>query len=70
MTWIAGTASADESPILHAAISMAPQIATAGEEIEQARRIPPSIAKAMKDAGIYPHGQCSRAIPIRCDGSR
>jgi alkylation response protein AidB-like acyl-CoA dehydrogenase len=53
MTWIAGTASADESPTLHAAISLAPQIAAAGDEIEQARRIPPSIAKAMKDAGIF-----------------
>jgi hypothetical protein len=39
MTWIAGPASADESPILHAAISLAPQIATAGEQFEQARRI-------------------------------
>jgi indole-3-acetate monooxygenase len=53
MTWIAGTASADESPILHAAISLAPQIAAAGDEIERARRIPPSIAKAMKGAGIF-----------------
>jgi indole-3-acetate monooxygenase len=53
MTWIAGTASVDESPILHAAISLAPQIAAAGEQFEQTRRIPPSIAKAMKDAGIF-----------------
>ena len=53
MTWIAGTASADKSPTFHAAISLAPQIAAAGDEIEQARRIPPSIAKAMKDAGIF-----------------
>ncbi|MFL5288478.1 MAG: acyl-CoA dehydrogenase family protein [Rhodopila sp.] len=53
MTWTAGTASADESPILHAAIALAPQIAAAGDEIEQARRIPPPIARAMKDAGIF-----------------
>jgi len=53
MAWTAGTASADESPILHAAIALAPQIAAAGGEIEQARRIPPPIAKAMKGAGIF-----------------
>jgi len=53
MTWTAGTASGDESPILHAAIALTPQIAAAGNEIEQARRIPPSIAKAMMDAGIF-----------------
>jgi indole-3-acetate monooxygenase len=53
MTWTAGTASAGESPILHAAIALAPQIAAAGDEIEQARRIPPPIAKAMQDAGVF-----------------
>jgi indole-3-acetate monooxygenase len=53
MTWTAGTASADESSILRAAIALAPQITAAGDEIEQARRIPSPIAKAMKDAGIF-----------------
>src|SRR3954454_6649657 len=53
MAWTAGTASADESPLLHAAIALVPQIAAAGDEIEQARRIPPHIAEAIKDAGIF-----------------
>ena len=62
MTWIAGTASADELPIFHAAISLATQIAAAGDDIERARcRIPPSIAKAMKDsAGLLRHGNAAR----------
>src|SRR3954454_11458483 len=53
MAWTAGTASADESPLLHAAIALVPQIAAAGDEIEQARRIPQHIAEAMKNAGIF-----------------
>jgi len=36
-----------ESPILHAAIALAPKIRASGEEIEQARRIPTSIVQAM-----------------------
>src|SRR4051812_48337610 len=53
MAWTAGTASANESPVLHAAIALVPQIAAAGDEIEQARRIPPRIAEAIRDAGIF-----------------
>lgn len=53
MTWTAGKAGADDSPILHAAVALAAQVVTAGDEIEQARRIPPAISEAMKDAGIF-----------------
>jgi alkylation response protein AidB-like acyl-CoA dehydrogenase len=53
MTYIAGRASKDDSPILHAAIGLAPQIRSAREEIEQSRRIPPPLAASMKEAGIF-----------------
>jgi hypothetical protein len=53
MTHPAGYAEPDESPILHAAIALAPRIAASGEEIEQGRRIPTSIVKALKDAGVF-----------------
>src|SRR5579862_5079168 len=49
----AGQAQPQESPILHAAIAMAPKIREASEEIERGRRIPPQIADAMKEAGIF-----------------
>ena len=49
----AGKATADDPPILHAAIRMAEQIRTASDEIESGRRMPPSIARAMKDAGVF-----------------
>jgi indole-3-acetate monooxygenase len=53
MTYAAGQAEPHESPILHAAIALAPRILASAEEIEQARRIPTSIVAAMKDAGIF-----------------
>jgi alkylation response protein AidB-like acyl-CoA dehydrogenase len=49
----AGQATADDSPILHAAIGLAEQIRAASDEIERGRRIPPGIAAAMKDAGVF-----------------
>ena len=49
----AGGATADDSPVLHAAIGLAQQIQAASEEIERGRRLPPSIAAAMKDAGVF-----------------
>jgi alkylation response protein AidB-like acyl-CoA dehydrogenase len=49
----AGQAAADDSPVLHAAIGLTQQIRAAGDEIERGRRIPPSIAAAMKDAGVF-----------------
>jgi indole-3-acetate monooxygenase len=53
MTHAAGKATADDPPILHAAIGLAEQIRAASDEIEQGRRIPPSMAAAMKDAGVF-----------------
>src|SRR6202048_3953823 len=52
-THAAGIATADDYPILHAAIGLAEQIRAASDEIEGARRIPPGIAAAMKDAGVF-----------------
>jgi len=53
MTHAAGEAAADDPPVLHAAIALAEQIRAASDEIERCRRIPPSIAQAMKDAGVF-----------------
>src|SRR6516165_6660566 len=52
-THTAGQATADDPPVLHAAIGLAEQIRAASEEIERGRRIPPGIASAMKDAGVF-----------------
>jgi hypothetical protein len=49
----AGTAAADDSPTLHAAIGPAEQIRAARDEIETGRRTPQSIAAAMKEAGVF-----------------
>jgi indole-3-acetate monooxygenase len=53
MTLAAGTASADDPPILHAAIGLAEQIRAVSDEIETGRQIPQSIAAAMKEAGVF-----------------
>jgi alkylation response protein AidB-like acyl-CoA dehydrogenase len=52
-THAAGQATADDSPILHAAIGLAEQIRAASDEIERGRRLPPGIAAAMKYAGVF-----------------
>jgi alkylation response protein AidB-like acyl-CoA dehydrogenase len=52
-TCTAGEATADDPPVLHAAIGLAEQIRAANDEIERGRRLPPSIAAAMKDAGVF-----------------
>jgi alkylation response protein AidB-like acyl-CoA dehydrogenase len=52
-THAAGQATADDSPVLHAAIGLAEQIRAASDEIERGRRLPPDIAAAMKDAGVF-----------------
>jgi indole-3-acetate monooxygenase len=49
----ASKAFPDDSQVLHAAIELAPQIRAAGDEIERMRRIPPPLAQAMKDAGVF-----------------
>src|SRR5882757_2333107 len=53
MTHAAGQATAEDPPVLHAAIGLAEQIRAAREEIERGRRLPPGIAAAMKDAGVF-----------------
>src|SRR4051794_29138848 len=53
MTHIAGNAGPNDSPILHAAIALAPQIRAASDDSEQGRRLPSSIVAAMKAAGIF-----------------
>jgi alkylation response protein AidB-like acyl-CoA dehydrogenase len=53
MTYFAGRAGPEDSPVLHAAIGLAEQIRAAGDEIEMGRRIPPSVAAAMKEAGVF-----------------
>jgi alkylation response protein AidB-like acyl-CoA dehydrogenase len=53
MTHAAGQATADDAPVLQAAIGLAEQIRLANEEIERGRRLPPAIAAAMKDAGVF-----------------
>jgi len=49
----AGQATADDSPVLRAAIGLAEQIGAASAEIERGRRLPAGIAAAMKDAGVF-----------------
>ena len=53
MTIAAGLAEPADSPILHAAIGMAPQIRDAADEIEQARRLPKPIVDGLRDAGVF-----------------
>ena len=53
MTHVAGVAGPNDSPILHAAIAMAPTIRAAAGEIERGRRLPRTISDAMKEAGIF-----------------
>ena len=52
MTYAAGQAALDDSPILHAAISLAPAIHAFGDEIERERRIPKPIIEALRNAGV------------------
>ena len=51
MTYFAGQAGKEDSSVLQAAIGLAEQIRAASDEIETGRRIPQSIAAAMKEAG-------------------
>jgi acyl-CoA dehydrogenase-like protein len=53
MTHVAGQATAEDSPVLHAATGLAEQIRAASDETESGRRIPPGIAAAKKDAGVF-----------------
>jgi alkylation response protein AidB-like acyl-CoA dehydrogenase len=49
----AGEVRPDDPPVLHAAIGLAEQIRAASDEVERARRVPPNIAMAMKEAGVF-----------------
>jgi indole-3-acetate monooxygenase len=53
MTYAAGQAEPTDSPILRAAIALAPKIRAAGEEIERVRRIPMSIVEVLRHAGVF-----------------
>src|SRR6516225_12384570 len=49
----AGGATKHDSPVLHAAVALGEQIRAANAEIEAGRRVPPSIAAAMKEADVF-----------------
>ncbi len=53
MTLAAGQAEPGDSPVLRAAIALAPQIRAASQAIEGERRLLPAIVEAMKEAGIF-----------------
>ena len=53
MTHAPGGAAADDQPVLRAAIGLAEQIREASDEIERGRQLPPGIAAAMKEAGVF-----------------
>ena len=52
-THAVAVARPNDSPILHAAIALAPQIRAMSDEIERGRRLPPAISEAMKKVGIF-----------------
>ena len=49
----AGGAAKNDSSILHAAVALGEQIRAASDEIEAGRRVPSSIAAAIKEAGVF-----------------
>src|SRR6516225_3015047 len=53
LTPAAGQATVEDSSVLHAAIGLAEQIREASDEIERGRQLPPGIAAAMKEAGVF-----------------
>jgi indole-3-acetate monooxygenase len=53
MTCPAGKATQDDPPVLHAAIGLTDQIKAASDAAEAERRLPPSVATAMQEAGIF-----------------
>src|SRR5262245_54084078 len=53
MTVAAGRAEPADSPVLRAAIAMAPVIRDAADEIEQARRLTKPIVDGLRDAGVF-----------------
>ena len=61
MTYFAGEAGPEDSPVLHAAIGLAEQIRAASDEIETGRRIPQPIAAAMR-VGLRALNQVSKTL--------
>ncbi len=59
----AGQAEPSDSPILHNAIAMAPQIRACRDQIERERRLPAAVVQAMKDAGVF-----GMAMPLAWGG--
>jgi alkylation response protein AidB-like acyl-CoA dehydrogenase len=53
MTVTAGRAEPADSPVLHAAIEMAPLIRDAADEIERARRLTKPIVDGLRHAGVF-----------------
>src|SRR5215472_796798 len=53
MTCPAGKATQDDPPVLHAAIGLTEQIKAASDTAEAERRLPPSVATAMHEAGVF-----------------
>jgi indole-3-acetate monooxygenase len=53
MTRPAGQAEPSDSRVLHDAIAMAAKIRNSRDQIEQERRLPAAIIRAMKDAGVF-----------------
>jgi len=49
----AGRAFSDDPPVLHAAIELGAKIRADGDEMERMRRVPPALAQAIKDAGVF-----------------
>jgi alkylation response protein AidB-like acyl-CoA dehydrogenase len=49
----AGIATRNDPPVLHAAVELVDMIETMSAEQELGRRLPPAVAAAMKDAGIF-----------------
>jgi len=52
-THAASRATAGDPPVLQAAIGLAEQIRAASEQIERGRRLPPGVAGAIKEAGVF-----------------
>jgi indole-3-acetate monooxygenase len=63
MTYAAGQAEPNDSPILCAAIALAPTIKAAADEIERGRQLPKSIVHGLRDAGVF-----GMAMPRAWDG--
>lgn len=63
MTRPAGEAGPSDSCILHDAIAMCGTVRAHRDQIEQERRLPPAVVRAMKDAGVF-----GMAMPRDWDG--